>query len=70
MKALITGALSGIGRDMARELDKRGYDLILVSRDKVLRSLNLSNSVCVIAYEILRQNNFDGLQEVSEYFEK
>ena len=35
----------------------------------VLRSLNLSNSVCVIAYEILRQNNFGGLQGESEYFD-
>ena len=34
MKALITGASTGIGRDMAIELDKRGYDLILVSRDR------------------------------------
>ena len=34
MRALITGASSGIGRDIAIELDKKGYDLTLVSRDK------------------------------------
>ena len=35
-----------------------------------LRSLNLSNSVCVIAYEILRQKNFETMQEISTYFDE
>ena len=33
-----------------------------------LRSLNLSNSVAIIVYEILRQKNFEGLEETSHYF--
>jgi len=32
MKALITGASSGLGRDMAISLSKRGYDIIAVAR--------------------------------------
>ena len=34
MKALITGASSGIGRDMARILSKKGYELAIVARNK------------------------------------
>ena len=34
-----------------------------------LRSLNLSNSVAIVAYEIFRQKSFEGLQEISNYLE-
>lgn len=34
MKALITGASSGIGRDIAKELSKRGYELVIVARNE------------------------------------
>ena len=33
-----------------------------------LRSLNLSNSVAIIVYEVLRQDGFKELKELSEYF--
>lgn len=33
-----------------------------------LRSLNLSNSVAIIIYEVLRQSNFENLEEISKYF--
>ena len=33
-----------------------------------LRSLNLSNSVAIVAYDVFRQAGFEGLEEISEYF--
>ena len=33
-----------------------------------LRSLNLSNSVSIVVYDIFRQNDFEGLEEISNYF--
>jgi len=34
-----------------------------------LRSLNLSNSVAIVAYDIFRQCKFEGLEGISQYFE-
>ena len=34
-----------------------------------LRSLNLSNSVAIVAYEAEKQVNFNGLEEESKYFD-
>lgn len=55
MKALITGASSGIGRDIARILSSRGYDLILVARrkDKLERLKNeLKTEVTIISMDV------------------
>ena len=35
-----------------------------------LRSLNLSNSVAILAYEVFRQCEFENLEEISSYFDK
>lgn len=35
-----------------------------------LRSLNLANSVNIVVYDVYRQKNFEGLEEISRYFDK
>lgn len=41
---------------------------IRIPMRETLRSLNLSNSVAIVAYEVFRQNNFCNLEETSKYF--
>ena len=42
---------------------------IRIPMRKTLRSLNLSNSVAIVAYEVLRQVDFNNLEEISSYFD-
>lgn len=49
-------------------LKKHMEKCIRIPMREELRSLNLSNSVAIIVYEILRQVEFDGLEETSKYF--
>ena len=42
---------------------------IRIPMRKTLRSLNLSNSVAIVAYEVLRQKEFNNLEEISSYFD-
>ena len=43
---------------------------IRIPMREALRSLNLSNSVAIVAYDVFRQTNFEGLEEISDYFGK
>ena len=41
---------------------------IRIPMRETLRSLNLSNSVSIVVYDVLRQKQFEGLEEISSYF--
>ena len=66
MKVLITGASSGIGRDMARYMSKLGYDLVLVARNEDalldLKSV-LKTKVEVIPMDLSNKDNCIKLHE-------
>ena len=68
MLALVTGASSGIGRDMARELSRRGYDLIITARRRDrLEELaeKLPTRVRVIEMDLSRADNCRRLHELT-----
>lgn len=55
----------GLPEDILREyIDKT----IRIPMKENLRSLNLSNSVAIVVYDILRQAKFDDLEIVSGHF--
>ena len=66
MRALVTGASSGIGRDIAKNLSKKGYDLVLVSRDKqklekVAKEIN--GNVKIISLDLTDEQSCKDLYE-------
>ena len=55
----------GLPEDLLKKyLDKT----IRIPMRQTLRSLNLSNSVAIVIYEVLRQADFSNLEETSKYF--
>ena len=50
-------------------LQKYINQTIRIPMRETLRSLNLSNSVSIILYDVLRQKNFEDLEEISKYFD-
>lgn len=67
MKALITGASSGLGREMARILSEKGYDIIAVARrEDRLTELKgeLKTNVEIVVLDV---SDIDKCKELSKY---
>lgn len=66
MKALITGASSGLGREMAQILSEKGYDIIAVARreDKLLElKAQLKTNVQVLCLDVTENEHLDKIVE-------
>ena len=62
MKVLITGASSGIGRDMAKVISKKADELVLVSRDieklkEVKKEIERDAKVEIISMDLTNEEN-------------
>ena len=68
MKVLITGASSGIGRDVAREFAERNYDLIVVARDE--KRLNELKTELEVKYNVNVKIVVKDLSELSQMREE
>ena len=64
--ALFGKETKGLPEDI---LQKYFNNAIRIPMRETLRSLNLSNAVAIVAYDILRQADFYGLEEQSSYFD-
>ena len=66
MKALITGASSGLGRDMAIALSKRGYDILAVARrkDRLERlQTELDTNVEILCLDVTRAEDVEQIAQ-------
>ena len=70
MKVLITGASSGIGRDLAKEFAKINYNIVLVARSeeklKKIKNELVKEYNIEVEYEVVDLSQRDSCQKLYE----